>query len=353
VAGYIYNLATNAFGVITDADFPNGATSVAFLAGYFLVNVPNSGRFQASSLYDGFTWDGLDFWTAEANPDNLTALWAAHGTLYLYGPLTIEFWAPSGDTRIFARIGGAGAEWGIPSPWSIDRFGDNEIFLAKNRMGQFQVSLLQGFNVIPVSTADVTHDMNALTAIEGATAYSYMMDNHLFYQINFASKSYLYDASAPQGGAWCELSSNGARHFGEIRFELLSKPYICDYRNGKIYVPALDAYTDNGTPIVREWTSKHVFNAFERVTVDELQVEFEPGVGLVSGQGSDPQAMLKISRDGGATFGNEHWAPIGKIGGYLTRVIWRQLGRARDIVFKISVSDPVKVVITNIALRVS
>jgi hypothetical protein len=73
-----------------------------------------------------------------------------------------------------------------------------------------------------------------------------------------------------------------------------------------------------------------------------LQIEFAPGVGLQTGQGSNPQAMLRWSDDGGATFGSEHWTSIGAAGDYKNRAYWRRLGRARDRVYEMSISDPVQ-----------
>ena len=62
-------------------------------------------------------------------------------------------------------------------------------------------------------------------------------------------------------------------------------------------------------------------------------------------QGSDPQCMLSWSDDGGHTYGNEHWRGIGKIGEYASRAIWRRLGRFYQRIFKLVITDPVKVVI--------
>jgi len=348
-AGYLFNLTTLVFSTITDLNFPNGASSVCFLAGYFIVNKAATGQFWWSNVYDGATWNALQFATAESNPDDLVAVSADHGVLYLLGVKTTEFWAPSGDTAVWRRVGGAGIEWGLAAPWSFDRFMDHEIFLAKNRMGQYQVVVLQGYTATSISTPEVTQSMNQQTSISGASGYSYMLDGHPFYQINFPAKSYLYDGLS---NAWSEVSSNGGRHFGELRFSFQDKPYVADYRNGLVYLVDAAVYTDNGTAIVREWETKHVFHDLDRLSVYEFQVEFEPGVGLVTGQGSDPQAMLQISRDGGATWGAELWSSIGMMGAYIKRVIWRRLGRARDFVFRVRVSDPVKVVIVNALLKV-
>jgi hypothetical protein len=59
----------------------------------------------------------------------------------------------------------------------------------------------------------------------------------------------------------------------------------------------------------------------------------------------DPQAVLQWSDDGGHTWSNERFASIGKIGEKKKRgPIWRRLGCARDRVYRVKISDPVKVV---------
>ena len=70
----------------------------------------------------------------------------------------------------------------------------------------------------------------------------------------------------------------------------------------------------------------------------------ETGVGLASGQGSNPQVMLRVSRDGGHSWSSTLTAALGKVGEYARRVLWRRLGRSRDFTFELSVSDPAKVV---------
>jgi len=352
--GYILNMNTNVFAVITDVNFPSGATTVAFLGGYFIVNKPNTGQFWWSNVYDGTTWNGLQFATAEADPDNLLAVYVIHKELLLLGEKTVEVWTLSADTRIFAPVGSAVVEWGLAAVWSIDRFGDDTIYLARNRMGQFHVIRQQGYNVTTVSTPEIEYDLQQRANISGATAYSYLWYGHYFYQINFPDKSYLYDGLAE---AWSEVSSGPAggpysRHYGEIRFELLTTPYVTDYRNGNIYKVDQTVYTDNGDPICMEVVTKHLFDpSLGYVTVDELQADLEAGVGINTGQGSSPQIMLQTSRDGGHTWGNERWTSMGPIGGYLYRARWLGLGAARDFAFRMRITDPVKRAILNANLR--
>lgn len=55
----------------------------------------------------------------------------------------------------------------------------------------------------------------------------------------------------------------------------------------------------------------------------------------------EPQVSLRWSNDGGHTFGNELFVGAGKIGEYKKRIIWRRLGRSRDRVYEMNVSDPI------------
>jgi hypothetical protein len=68
----------------------------------------------------------------------------------------------------------------------------------------------------------------------------------------------------------------------------------------------------------------------------------EVGVGIVSGAGSDPKVMLQWSDDGGYTWSNELWVSMGKLGERKVRAMWRRLGKSRDRVFRVTITDPVK-----------
>jgi hypothetical protein len=74
----------------------------------------------------------------------------------------------------------------------------------------------------------------------------------------------------------------------------------------------------------------------------EFCVDCETGVGLSTGQGSNPQLMLQWSKDGGHTWSGERWVSAGRQGHYAWRATWRRLGRTRDMVFRVVVADPVK-----------
>jgi hypothetical protein len=91
----------------------------------------------------------------------------------------------------------------------------------------------------------------------------------------------------------------------------------------------------------------HLTQELNRVFYEFLQVQFQPGVGLVSGQGSDPKIMLRWSDDGGSTWSSYYNIPIGKIGAFKNRATKRQMGFARDRVYEVTITDPVRAVIIS------
>lgn len=133
---------------------------------------------------------------------------------------------------------------------------------------------------------------------------------------------------------------------GGIHFA--GKPIIGDKGNGKIYYLDMDAYTDDGKLIVRTRRAQVLHKDRVNVMHTRLEVEFEAGVGLnvASGvDGEDPQALLNWSDDGGKTFNTQRSVDIGTYQEYTTRAIWRQLGKSRNRIYQLQITDPVKIVI--------
>lgn len=348
---YLYTIATAAFSTVTTNVIAT-PIDVGFHDGYGILGYAD-GKFQITSAYAFQTLDASEYATAESNPDGLLRVLPDHGEVVLAGAETVEFWGNSGGQAFpYTNQRGSTLEFGLAAPWSLVKFNDSLAGLFKNSMGQVQVMVMAGHALRKISSPEVDYLINEYNSVSDATAYSYMLGGHPMYQLNFSSagKSWLYDASTDM---WTVLESglSGGRHRGELCIDYLNKPRITDYTTGDVYTLDADTYTDNGTPIPREIISRHVANGLDRLAIHKLQVDFETGVGLITGQGSDPQVMMSYSKDNGHTWSNEAWITMGAIGTYTTRAIWRRLGSAYDWVFKFRITDPVKVVITQGAIE--
>lgn len=94
-------------------------------------------------------------------------------------------------------------------------------------------------------------------------------------------------------------------------------------------------------PTVRERVFVLPFETNLMLFLNRIEFLVQAGEGLVTGQGSDPTMEVRFSRDGGKTYGNAFLVKPGKIGEYDTRSYINRLGRGRNFVCKLRVSDPV------------
>jgi hypothetical protein len=349
--GYIYAIGAHTFTQISDGDFP-GALNVTWMDGRFIVPKPNSGRWYISDSYDGLSWDALNFKNAESLPDdNLFALADPRGTIMIFGGVSTEFYSNTGAQGFpFTRIQGANLPWGLAAKDSAVRFEASVMALMRNELGQMQVAKIANFQATPVSTPDLEAVIRGYGAIADATAFAYKLDGHPFYQLNFptAGASWLFDGLA---NVWSELQSSDGRHRAELQANYFDHTIVSDYENGNLYRLMPTAYTDNGLPLRRVLRSRHVTNGGNPLTIDELRLTFETGVGLPTGQGSDPEVMLRYSKDGGRTWSPERRKSLGKIGKTRKSVAFREFGQAEDFVFELSMSDPVKFTLVAEALE--
>jgi hypothetical protein len=352
--GYTYTISSTTLAAIGDADFPDTATTCSWGGGYFKVETGD----QWMISEDGTTWDPLDIATAEHAPDGIVRVFDDHSEALIFGDYTTEFWGLTGNADFpYLPIRGSSAEYGLAAKWSLSKFENSVAGLFKNRLGQVQVMMIEGHTMVPISTPELDSIINRYTNPITATGYAYMHEGHSFYRINFPSdgKSWEYDGTASKqlgSPVWCERQSgvNGERHRGEICVNYLNKVRVSDYENGKFYTLNATSYDENDVYYPFEITSRRLVRDFDPFTVNKVFLDFETGVGLNTGQGSDPQVMLSISRDGGRTFGQEMWKDLGAVGKYLTRVEWHQIGTADSFVFKVRITDPVKRHLLNAGL---
>ena len=348
---YILTYATNVFAQVTSAGLPSDVGQVTTIDGYFVVNELNTGRFYISALLDGTTWDALDFATAEANPDNLLAVANSQGQLYLIGTRTFEVWTNTGSTTFpFQRISGAIGEIGIMAPDTIVDLDNTLIWVGRDKNGKGVVYRTNGFRPQRISTEPIEILLQGASDPLEMSAFSYQQDGHLFYIITGGglSTSICYDVTT---GLWHERAYLNAGalepHLAKDVMFAFDKHLVCDRQSGKVYELSPTVYSDNGDEISRERIFTHISDENKEIRYNRLELGVETGVGLQTGQGSDPLISLRLSKDGARTWSDWYEADIGAAGQYQTRVVFRRLGIADQMTFHIRITDPVKVAITG------
>jgi hypothetical protein len=378
----------------SDGAFTGGETC-DIVDNYFVYNRPASQQFGASGVLSPIS-GSTSFSSKDGSPDNLVALIADHREVYLMGEASSEVWTDVGGNPFpFQRIPGTNTQHGIAAKFSLARFGNSFAYVSRNNRGQAQIMQMNGYIPTRISNHAVE---NSITNqyIDDAIAWTYQLEGHEVYVVSFPTLqlTWAYDIASGMWHKWLYTNNDGtySRHRGNCCAVFQGMVLVGDYANGNIYELDKQNYTDNGQYVRRLRRAPHLVSDFQRQYFDELQIQFQPGVGTTGlSVGSSrkfigspyiiypnatltvgpmeilylgvanqlnsstpttyPQAMLRFSNDGGSTWSREYTVTIGQTGKYKNRAIWRRLGMARDRVFEVSISDPVNAVIISANLK--
>lgn len=338
--GYYREETDTTLTQITDEDFPAAVSSCCYLDGFFLATVSGSDEFVKSASEDASSWDGLDFASAEDSPDSALFGFARNRVLHIFGEETTELFVNTGDTSFpFTRIAGAVWPFGLGAIRSVAEGPDGLFFLDD----KLRIRMAAGYESIPISTQQVEYHIRQYDKTDDAVGWCYTADGHSCYALTFPAgpKTWVFDAATK---FWHTRSTGypAGRYFGNCAAWFADKTIIGDWQNGNLYAVDPGVYTDGGRTIRSMRISQAVQAGGANIFHGGLRLEFETGVGLPTGQGSDPMAMLDWTDDGGKTWSNERMLPMGKIGEYRHEVWAHKLGRSKRRNYRLAITDPVK-----------
>ena len=382
----------------TDGAF-SGANTVDVIDNYIVYNNPTTQQWGSTDLLSPIS-PNTSYSLKDGAPDDLVALIVDHREVYLMGEISSEVWTDVGAVPFpFQRIPGTSTQHGIAAPFSLYRLGNSFAYVSRNNRGQAQIMQMNGYIPQRISTHAVENTL-ANKYVGDAIAWTYQLEGHEVFVVTFPSLelTWAYDATTQMWHKWLYTANDSTyqRHRGNCCATFQGLVIVGDYENGKLYELDKTNYTDDGQNIRRLRRAPHLVTEFQRQYFDELQIQFQPGVGTTGLSGpaqvtssntvylgntytitasgelnievektyilatqqsisyvttDNPQAMLRWSNDGGSTWSNEHWTSVGQLGKYKNRAIWRRLGQARDRIFEVSVSDPVNFVIISANLK--
>lgn len=341
--GYIYSVS-GGFQLISDADFhpPN---TVTFFDQRFVFDRAGTNQFFISDVLDGTSYQALAIASAESRPDDVVAVVLNGQVLGVFGEKTIELWQNIGAVNFpYERMPGAVIERGLAGPYATAKADNTIFFLANNRM----FYRLNGVTPVPVSVDSIESIWQRYASVSDAFAFSYHFAGHEFVTLTFPSApaTWVYDIET---GLWHERESNDlnrnnyARWRANAYVRAYDKDLIGDAYSGSVGYLDATTYTEFGNQIFGTAVAPPLHADRKRVFHSRFELDIESGVGITSGQGSDPQIMLDWSDDGGRTFCDRQlWRSMGAKGAYRTRLKWTRLGQARDRVYRVTISDPVQ-----------
>lgn len=342
VHGYEYSVA-GGFTLINDADF-NAANTVRFLDQRFVFDWASTNKFFASDTLDGTSYDALAFASAEARPDNVLAVEVSKEILYVFGDRTIEPYQDVGAANFpFERVPGAVIERGLAAASAIAKEDNTVFFLGEDRI----FYKLSGMSITRISHHALEHEWQRYDVVSDAFAFSYTFAGHKFVTLTFPTQSTTYEFNIAtnlwhQRKSW-DLNNND---MGRWRFNCsiaaYGKTLVGDAFSNAVGYLSDTTYTELGNVMQGLAVSPPIHQDRKRMFHAAFELDIESGVGIASGQGSDPQIMLEWSDDKGHTYTDQQiWSSMGAAGAYNTRLRWTRLGQSRDRRYRVTISDPV------------
>lgn len=364
--GWLFTISANTFTQVVDADFPSNCESICGLAGYFIAVFPDSQDYAVSNLSDGMTWTALFVGSAQFASDNLVAVRSFQDQLWLFGTTTIEQHVNTGNLDFpFEPRLGASILYGVVSEDTIAMTGAADaktpamVWLGTSQRGGVVPVALDSYNTVTqIFNPGVIEEINTFDVVSDAYGFIYQKDDHLFYVLTFptADKTYVYDFST---GLTHERESYDTSeqqyHHWVPRYHAVMENinYVVDFHTGVVYTLDGENYTENGVRIRRKRRITIFKDNMSYKSVNDLWIIFNLGSALIQGQGSEPEAMLRLSHDGGRNFDTELTAPVGVVGQYYDTARFSMLGTARKWCAELSVTDPIRWVVLESFAEIS
>ena len=340
--GWIYTIAGGLVEINSPAFYP--AVTVTFMDGYFIFDRTGTNEWFLSALYDGTTYNGLDFASAEAQPGFVIGTVQNLQLLFIFCTEHIEIWYDAGSADFpFARYSGGIINYGCISPFTVVKQDGAIFFLGADHV----YYRLQANAPIRISTHPVEHVIQDAPIITDAYSITWAWEGHKFVTLTLPSSDFTvcFDIST---GKWHQRDSVDAS-FNSLGIWRAATALAAhddvvfgDALTGQVGELDWYTYTEFGNPMRGMIQSMNQQRDRKRVFCSRFEIEVQAGVGAISGQGDDPQIMLRRSVDGGMTWSiGQFWRSLGKIGSYLQRLRWIRQGQGRQMMWQLTITDPV------------
>lgn len=327
LANYAYQLGAGPTSLLKGA-------MVEYIDGYFIVNVPNTITYRISHLFDGSTWDALDFQSKSGSVDDIAAILSFSGYLALIGDTnSVEIWGDSGNAQFpFQRVSGQSLNVGTEAAWSVQKLTNGAvIWLVNSSNGGRQVVQSVGAAPTRISDHAMEFAMAGYAVADDAISSTYIEDGHEFYRIDFptANRTWEYDSTS---GVWVELGVLTAEDevygcdIGRYRVHVTwpsgqAMDLVGDYTSGAIYQVSSQFLDDVGVEIPVMRIAPHIATNLERMNQGAFALDCELGTIDPSLRGPDgklliPMVELFYSDDGARTWSDAGAASLGRVGEY-------------------------------------
>ena len=316
--------------------FTEPPTRVIFHEGFFVSFEPSTGNFYISDSFDGNTWNALQFTNAQERPDPIKEL-ASDRVLWIFGESTTQAYDNTGAVFPFTPNYSGRMLYGIRGRTHV-QLGNTTYFLGSSSNGGVGVWRSKGYVPEAVSTPGYEALWNSFEDVDEAYAMPVSWERREWYVLTFPRTRRTFVLDIESG--WFEW---GSFDQNTDSFDMLPASLFIFYDNKNIFGDSngnlwylTSETTKQGAELqVREFDTQVFSDVNERISVSRLWLDMQVGSHDLD---ITPMIQLKVSKDGGRTFGNWKSIDLGERGNYTARAQWWRLGSGFNLVFKVRVS---------------
>jgi hypothetical protein len=319
-----------------DVGSPN---SVSLLDAYFIFTY-GDGSIISSDL-NSTAINALSTAKAEANPDGIIRGTVSGRQFYAWGPSSLEIFDNAG-TSPFPLARSTVVPVGLFGQWAIAGYEDgwdlSQIFVASDGT----VRRLNGYQPERVSNRAVERDIQSVAVASTLRACVYTVAGNAFWVLSSPTWTWEYNATT---GEWNERRSYGlTRWRGETSARAFGRWVVGDTQSTSILHIGSQWMGEGGDPLVAR--AEGVMKDFPaRIRVPVVDFDFTVGQGVENSpepNAVDPQVLLSWSHDGGATWSNPLWRPLGRQGDFKRQIRLFNTGRStpQGVRFAWEIPDP-------------
>ncbi len=360
--GYQINMSSRQMTQIVDpTGLFTGATRADFFDTFFVLNQIGTNNWYVS-LSEQVAFNALDIASKGTFGDPIQSLIMSQHTLWLVGAMTSEPWFDAGNAifpfeQVFSQL----VPHGTIAPYSVCATDVNAFWLSQDKDGRGIFLKIEGYAAKRVSTFALEDEWLKYPLRSDAICYTYQQGGHTLVCIHFpsADKSWGFDLATEQWHERASIDMGGVMHREHVSFHAFAYDTNVgqDWATGQLYAIDQNTYFDNGMPIVCQRSFPHIVNELKRVTIPALVVDMEtgsqPGTGEVQQTYSPfssefssefgplnvvqiPTIGVRISKDGGETFGNYRLKQMMSAGHDRALMRLRGWGEGRDIAIEVA-----------------
>lgn len=318
---------SNGLQQITDPDFGT-AIDVIYIDGYFLF-IDTQFIFN-STLADPMEIDPLSFGSAEVEGDPNIGIVKIRNEPYVCGSETIEIFQNVGGSGFpFQRVPGAMITKGIVGTHAKVEAEDALFFIGAGKGEAPSAYIAAGGQAQSVATEEIDKTIQSYSDMQLSeiACETYSANGQFFIMTHLPNETIVYDlyGSRKAGVALWHIRKSDGNGYRARGFErAYGKWVVGDAEDARIGVIDDASATEYGDVVFREFSTPMGFAEGKSFIVHEVKLF---GIPANTPLGTNPKVSMSKTENG-RTFGQERWAPSGKIGDYNYMPVWRQVGRA-------------------------